>query len=279
LFKQSIGNSYLENRYPENLRKEKECRMKASNIAMIGVCAALYAVVGRLTDLGITVGGVAFWPAAVIPAVFAVLFGPLTGALGAAIGIFIRDMLFHGDALLSLSAGVTANFAGFFILGYISRSTLNWKKISSSAIMGSIIIAAGLLLPTILLPTESAAYFSFALSSSEIILLFAITVIASLAITLIIAKLWPEWKNYGVGSVTGLGVGSAIIAIVVWAYSQMFFSPQGYFKNPIPSSFIPIIFVWTFATEIPFILLLGPPILKACYKAYPSLKTVQKTEK
>jgi uncharacterized membrane protein len=278
LFKQSIGNSYLENRYPENLRKEKECRMKASNIAMIGVCAALYAVVGRLTDLGITVGGVAFWPAAVIPAVFAVLFGPLTGALGAAIGIFIRDMLFHGDALLSLSAGVTANFAGFFILGYISRSTLNWKKISSSAIMGSIIIAAGLLLPTILLPTESAAYFSFALSSSEIILLFAITVIASLAITLIIAKLWPEWKNYGVGSVTGLGVGSAIIAIVVWAYSQMFFSPQGYFKNPIPSSFIPIIFVWTFATEIPFILLLGPPILKACYKAYPSLKTVQKTE-
>jgi len=252
--------------------------MKASNVAMIGVCAALYAVVGRLTDLGITVGGVAFWPAAVIPAVFAVLFGPLTGALGAAIGIFIRDMLFHGDALLSLSAGVTANFTGFFILGYISRSTLNWKKVSSSAIMGSIIIAAGLLLPTILLPTESAAYFSFALSSSEIILLFAITVIASLAITLIIAKLWPEWKNYGVGSVTGLGVGSAIIAIVVWAYSQMFFSPQGYFKNPIPSSFIPIIFVWTFATEIPFILLLGPPILKACYKAYPSLKTVQKTK-
>jgi uncharacterized membrane protein len=252
--------------------------MKASNIAMMGICAALYAVIGRLTDLGITVGGVAFWPAAVIPAVFAVLFGPLTGAVGAAIGIFIRDMLFHGDALLSLSAGVTANFAGFYLLGYLSRSTLDWKKTSSSAVMGSIIIAAGLLLPTILLPEESVAYFYGNLSSIEIILLFALTVIASLAIMMIIAKLWPEWKNYGVGSVTGLGVGSAIIAIVVWAYSQIFFSPQGYFKSPIPPSFIPIIFVWTFATEIPFILLLGPPIIKACYKAYPSLKTTKKTE-
>jgi len=252
--------------------------MKASNIAMMGVCAALYAVIGRLTDLGITVGGVAFWPAAVIPAVFAVLFGPLTGAVGAAIGIFIRDMLFHGDALLSLSAGVTANFAGFYLLGYLSRSTLDWKKTSSSAVMGSIIIAAGLLLPTILLPEESVAYFYGNLSSIEIILLFALTVIASLVIMMIIAKLWPEWKNYGVGSVTGLGVGSAIIAIVVWAYSQIFFSPQGYFKSPIPPSFIPIIFVWTFATEIPFILLLGPPIIKACYKAYPSLKTTKKTE-
>lgn len=247
--------------------------MKASNVAMIGVCAALYAVIGRLTDLGITVGGVAFWPAAVIPAVFAVLFGPLTGGVGAAIGIFIRDMLFHGDALLSLSAGVTANFVGFFLLGYVARSTLNWKEIGTSATMGSIIIAAGLLLPTVLLPTESAAYFSFNFSSQEIILLFTLTVVASLAVMTTVAKLWPEWKNYVVGSVTGLGVGSAIIAVVVWAYSQIFFSPQGYFKTPIPSSFMPIIFVWTFATEIPFILLLGPPVIKACYKAYPSLKT------
>ena len=103
----------------------------------------------------VTVGGVAFWPAAVIPAIFAVLFGPWTGGIGAAIGIFIRDMLFHGDPLLSLSAGVTANFAVFFIIGYVSRTNLDRKKLSISAIIGSIIIVAGLLLPTVLLPTES----------------------------------------------------------------------------------------------------------------------------
>lgn len=252
--------------------------MKAIDIAMIAICAAVYAVVGRLTDLGLTFLGVAFWPAAVIPAIFAVLFGPWTGGIGAGIGIFIRDMLFHGDPLLSLSAGVTANFAGFFIIGYISHTNLDWKKISTSAIIGSIVIAAGLLLPTILLPAESVAYFSSNFSSLEITLLFSLTVIASLLIMMVVARFWPEWRSYTVGSVTGLGVGSAIIAVVVWAYSQVFFSPTGYFRAPISSLLIPIIFVWTFATEIPFILLIGPPIIKACYKAYPSLRISQKAE-
>jgi hypothetical protein len=149
---------------------------------------------------------------------------------------------------------------------------------SISAIMGSLIIAIGLLLPTILLPTESVAYFNFKLSSLEIVLLFVLTVVASSLIMIIVARFWPEWKNYGVGSVLGLGLGSAIIAFVVWAYSQLFFSPAGYFKAPISPLFIPIIFVWTFATEIPFILLLGPPIIRACYKAYPSLRILQKNK-
>ena len=243
--------------------------MKAIQVAMIGVCAALYAVVGHLTSLGITVGGVAFWPAAVIPAVFAVLFGPWTGGVGAAIGIFIRDMLFHGDPLLSLSAGVTANFAAFFLVGYVSGSGLDWKRISASAILGGVIIATGLLLPTLLLPAESQVYTG--LSSFDSIFLFVATVVASVVIMVVVTRFWTEWRNYCVGSVIGLGVGSTIIAIVVWAYSQVFFSPQGYFTAPISSSFILIIFVWTFATEIPFVLFLGPPIIKACYKAIPSL--------
>jgi hypothetical protein len=187
-------------------------------------------------------------------------------------------MLFHGDPLLSLSAGVTANFVGFFIIGYISRTNLGWKKISISAIMGGIIIAIGLLLPTILLPAESVAYFSSNLSSLEIILLFVLTVVVSSLVMIIVARFWSEWRNYVAGSIIGLGLGSTIIAIVVWAYSQVFFAPTGYFTAPISSLYIPIIFVWTFATEIPFILLLGPPIIKACYKAYPSLRVSQKTE-
>lgn len=251
--------------------------MRSLDVAIIGVCAAVYAVVGRLTDLGVTVGGVAFWPAAVIPAIFAVLFGPWTGGTGAAIGIFIRDMLFHGDPALSLSAGVTANFAAFFIIGYVSRTNLDWKKLSISAVIGSIIITVGLLLPTLLLPNETMLYTG--LSTSETIILFVVTVDVSLLVIVVVSKFWPEWRNYGVGSVIGAGIGSAIIAVVVWAYSQVFFSPTSYFKVPISSSFILIIFVWTFATEIPFILLLGPPIIKACYKAFPSLRIPQKTEK
>jgi uncharacterized membrane protein len=250
--------------------------MKTLDVAMIGVCAALYAVIGRLTDFGVTVGGVAFWPAAVIPAVFAVLFGPWTGGLGAAIGIFIRDMLFHGDPLLSLSAGVTSNFLAFFLTGYISRRDLDWKKVGISAIIGSIVIVVGLLLPTVWLPAESGAFTG--LSSLDSALLFFVTVVVAMLAMMAVARHWPEWRNFGVGSVVGLGIGSTIVAGAVWAYSQVFFSRTGYFKNPLPSAYAPIIFVWTFATEIPFILLLGPPIIKACRKAYPSLETSQKTQ-
>jgi hypothetical protein len=76
----------------------------------------------------------------------------------------------------------------------------------------------------------------------------------------------------------GQGLGAAIIAVVVWVYSNLFFSPSGYFKAAIPSEFIPIIFVWTFATEIPFILLLAPGIIKVCYAAFPFLRVQRKSE-
>ena len=255
------------------MQKAEGIEMKAIEIAMIGVCAALYAVVGRLTDLGITgPGGVAFWPAAVIPAIFAVLFGPWTGGFGAAIGIFVRDMLFHGDALLSLSAGVTANFAGFFLIGYISRKNLDWKKIIISVAFSGVIVVSSFLVP-MALPVESGIVANF--SPSDAILLFFAAVAGSMLLIVTIARFWPEWKNFGAGSVIGLGVGATIISIIVWGYSQIFFSASGYFKSPLSPIFIPVIFVWTFASEIPFILLLGPPVIKASYGAFPSLKPSQ----
>jgi hypothetical protein len=183
-------------------------------------------------------------------------------------------MIFHGDPLLSLCAGVSANFVGFFLVGYISRSSFDWKKLILSAVVGSVIIVAGLLLPTYLLPAESEAF--TVLSTSQSIILFVGTVVLSVFIIAIVAKIWPRWRNYGAGSVIGLGVGSAIVAVAVWAYSQVFFSPTGYFKAAIGSSFIPLIFVWTFATEIPFVLIGGPLIIEACYLAYPSLRPSEK---
>src|SRR3990170_2723541 len=241
--------------------------MRSVDVAVIGVCAALYAVVGRLTDLSITVGGVAFYPAVFVPAVFAVLFGPWTGGIGAAIGIFIRDMLFHGDALLSLSAGVTSNFVLFFVIGYVYRSNLGWKKLSLSLTLAGEIVASGLLLPTILLPTQSVIFTG--LSTMDTLILFIAIVAISLISIGIVSLYFREWRNFVVGSVIGQGLGAAIIAVVVWAYSQLFFSSAGYFKAPVPYEFIPILFVWTFATEIPFILLLSPPIIKVCYSAFP----------
>jgi uncharacterized membrane protein len=252
-------------------------KMRAFDVAITGICAALYATVGFLTSFGLSLGGVAFWPAAVIPAIFAVLFGPWTGATGASIGIFIRDMLYHGNPLLSLTAGVTSNFVMFFIIGYVSNTNLTKRKLSLGVIIGAIIALSGILLPTILLPTESANFTVF--STSVTVALFVLLVGTSLLLFLLITRYWREFRKFGVGAVIGQGVGAAIVAIGVWAYSQLFYSPTGYFTAPIQASFVPIVFVWTFATEIPFVLLLGPPIIKACYLAFPNLRSSRKTEK
>lgn len=250
--------------------------MKAFDVAVIATCAALYAVVGYLTSFGLTLGGVAFWPAAFIPAVFAVVFGPWVGGIGAAIGIFIRDVAYHGDPLLSLVAGVTANFAVFFLIGYISRKDLNRKKTALGLIVGCIIIATGLLLPTLLLPAESASFTMF--SESATFILFTALIGISLVLVVIITRYWREFRSFGIASVIGQGVGATIVAVSVWAYSQLFYGGTAYFGEQISSTFVPIIFVWTFATEIPFVLLLGPPLIKACYRAFPFLRKRGKTE-
>lgn len=318
--------------------------LKASEVAMIGVCAALYAVIGRLTDLGIVapaVGVVAFWPAAVIPAIFAVLYGPWTGGIGAAIGIFIRDMMFHGNALLSLSAGVTSNFAGFALIGYLTRRKTSEKKVNIGSSFVLVVLFAGMLffswtifsgsifsgpwysssqfalyngalnslcfilfslilvwaalhlkigvnrylwgftailiiglsiaVPLIFLPPGTGVT---GLTPLDSMLLFLGVSAGSILIIVAISHFRPEWKNYGIACIIGLGVGSAIIGFVLWLYSQLLPLPGGFMYAP--TYFILLWIIWTFVTEIPFLIFIGPPIIKACYKAYPSLKPKEK---
>jgi uncharacterized membrane protein len=241
--------------------------LKTQDIAIIGICAALYAVVGRLTDLGITFVGVAFWPAVVIPAIFAVLFGPWVGGFGGAIGIFIRDMLFHGNAGLSLAAGVPPNFILFFIIGYFATRNIDAKKTMFTLILAAAVIVAGLIVPTLIYPAEFTALTG--LSTIEIIFVFASTVVVSLAVIAVVAIRWKHWRSFAVGAVVGQAAGAALLSVTIWAVSPLFLS---YFGAPIAASFILPLFVWTFATEIPFVLLVGPPVIKACYRAFPSLK-------
>ena len=244
--------------------------MRASEVVMIGILAALYAVVGRLTDLGMVapvVGVVAFWPAAVIPAIFAVLYEPWTAGLGAGIGIFIRDMMFHGNALLSLTVGVPANFFSFFIIGYLAKRELNWRKITLGWVTGVVILGLGVGASTLLLPSQSSAFTG--LSTLDSLILFFGVSAGSFIVILAVAHFWPEWKNYGVASVIGLGVGSIIIGVFLWVYSQFLPLPGGF--QYLPTYFILLYIVWTFATEIPFIMMIGPPVLKVCFKAFPNL--------
>ncbi len=242
-----------------------ETNMKTLDIVVSGICGALYAVVGYLIYLFLPItapgiGIVRFWPSVVIPAAFAVLFGPLVGGIGAAIGIFISDTLIHQDPLLSLTVGVTSNFIGFYLIGSISRKNIEWTKTLAilSAIVGLSSIGLGY-----------ALYIYVSLNAT---ILFIGLVIATYLVTIAAGFKWPEWRSYGIASLVGLGVGSTIIGIGVWAYSQLFVLPEAVGGGSgLPLWTIFVWLIWTFATEIPFLITLGPPILKACYKAFPSL--------
>ena len=198
---------------------------------------------------------------------FAVLFGPWVGGFGAAIGIFIRDMLYHGNAALSLSAGVPPNFIVFFLIGYITARTMDSKKIMAGALVTSIVVALGLIVPIILFPSEFTTYTG--LSTLEIVSVFSATVIGSIATIGVIAFRWRKWTSYAVAVLIGQTAGAALLSVSVWAVSPLFLT---YFGTPIPATWILPLFVWTFATEVPFAMLLGPPIIRASYKAFPSIR-------
>lgn len=238
-------------------------RFKTQDIAVIGVCAALYAAFGILTA-NFSFLGIGFLPAVVVPAIFAVLYGPWVGGISGAIGIFIRDMFVHGIPLLSLSAGIPPNFILFFLIGYIAHRNLSLKQ----AIVGVTIAAVALLLPAIIFLPTFATFTG--LSPEWFLVAFTLTVILSLAVITAVAIRWKEWRSYAVAAVIGQAAGAGLLSVTVWAVSPYFLS---YFTTgPVSATFILPIFVWTFATELPFILLAGPPVIKACYRAYPSLR-------
>jgi len=256
---------------------------KALTVTLTALNAAVYAALGYMLYvifpfLCPTVGVVRFWPVVVIPATFAVLFGPIVGGGGAAIGIFISDMLIHGDPLLSLTAGVTSNFVCFGLIGYLSRMNLNWKKVFSGLGVGVAILATlGYLMTT---PETVVSYFSTPTSPISveqalwnIFFVFAIFVI-SYVVVIAVGYVRPKWRSFGVASVVGSIIGSAIIGVGVWGYTQVFTLPAaigGAHNLPYYAGLI--LFTWTFATEIPFMAILVPPIAEACQKAFPSLRT------
>jgi hypothetical protein len=134
----------------------------------------------------------------------------------------------------------------------------------------------GLLLPTVILPIESQA--ATGLTTITSLVLFIVIMAITLPIFGVMTKHWKEFKNFGIGAITGQIIGAMIVSVAVWAYSLFFYSPTGYYTAPLSASIVPILFVWTFATEIPFVLLISPPVIKACYAAFPQLTKRQPKE-
>lgn len=244
--------------------------MKSIQVVTIGVCGALYAGFGYLTHLGIftpVIGVVRFWPAVIVPAVFAILFGSLVGGCGAALGIFISDMVIHGDALLSLTVGVPSNFLGFYLVGYFGR-----KKMETNVFLLGIIASIAFATSSVLMYLLSPSYFGGVFGE----LIFVSISVICIGLTGIFVYFFPAWRSVNIASVIGLGAGSLWIGVGVWVYSQFFILSTGETNL----SFFAALgwFVWTYFTEIPFLLLAVPPILKACYSAFSNLQPQKSNE-
>lgn len=237
-------------------------------LAMTAVNAALYAGIGALwTAFPLTVFGIRFWPQVFVPATFSVLFGPWTGGMGAAIGIFLADVIYgHHDALLSFLVGVPSNFLGFFLIGWLTqrRPTASMKRV---------LLAVSLIIPVLL-----AAYGAYLLSVSVGFSSpqFLVAAVGFLAVVVIVGVtvLRSRWADFEVASSIGLGVGSAIIGLGIVGYSSIFALPAvlGLGQGPLPIPFMYAAATFTYLSEIPFLIMLTPPICAAASAAFPSLR-------
>ncbi|MEM2487922.1 MAG: hypothetical protein QXR44_04960, partial [Thermoproteota archaeon] len=222
-------------------------------------------------------GVVRFWPAVFVPAVFAMLFGPSVGGMGAAIGIFLSDLyVFYAtgqtNPLLSLIAGVPANFLGFYILGRVGRSKGEWKGWRVSIPLVFLGIAALGPLAYVEYMVSTGMVGTDARWISTILLLLAIIIFI---LGLVGARLRREYLSYYVGGTLGLLIGGLWIGFGIWLYSQIFGLPIT--GDRIDLALAIYFFLWVFGTEIPFILLV-PPILDVVYKAFPFLKSEWKNK-
>ena len=132
----------------------REARSRALTLSLISITAALYAVAIAITSPIPTPWGIGhFRPGVVIPAFFSVVFGPVVGGIGAAIGCFIGDfaLSFFGltTPLLSLIAGVPGNLVGFYLLGWLvsKKGSLSSFILSNfmALTVGNLVAALGVL--------------------------------------------------------------------------------------------------------------------------------------
>jgi hypothetical protein len=235
----------------------------ALQVTTAALNAALYAALGALWTLfPVTLFGVRFWPQVFVPGAFAALFGPWVGGVGAAVGVFVADVVYgHHDALLSLLVGVPSNLICFSFIGYFTRKTTRGQ--TRLAITG-----LGVLIPILMI-----GYGLYALSGVAAIsvLLLGIAVIALVAIPYLVKS---PWADFQAAASIGLAIGSVIIGLGLVAYSSVLVMPQvlGLGSGPLPIVFAVGATLWTYVSEIPFLLAITPPIVRASQAAFPSLR-------
>ena len=158
-------------------------------------------------------------------------------------------------------------FILFFLIGYISHRNISLKQ----ALAGVTVAAIALLVPTAVFFPDFIAYTG--LSSEALILAFMSTIILSLVIIAVAAFRWKEWRSYAVAAVVGQAAGAGF----TFGYSLGCQPPfPNVSSQPDPSLLhlvLANIRLDYSPLNFPSFCLLGPPIIKACYRAFPSLRS------
>ena len=123
----------------------------SSRVATIAITAALYAVGKALTAYIPTPWGIGqFLIGLFIPAFFAVVSETFPVAAGAGLGTFVGDVLFltplkETTPILSLVAGVPANFFAFLLFGWFVKKYSSWPAFVAATVcfvtLGNLIAA------------------------------------------------------------------------------------------------------------------------------------------
>ncbi|HUK28028.1 MAG TPA: hypothetical protein VLV31_06360 [Candidatus Acidoferrales bacterium] len=257
-----------------NLAQKPSTSLK---LLLTAVNAAIYAGIGALWTLfPLLIFGVRFWPQVFAPAVFAVLFGPWVGGVGAGIGIFIADVLYgHHDALLSLLVGVPSNFVGFYIVGWLSNH--DFKNITRRLLVFSTILIQPIYAVALVYGFYLLLGLSGLQSSSTYLGLVGLIVVVAVLGLMFLKNKWVEFEA---AASIGLGIGTAIIGVGIVVYSAIFGLPVavGLGTKPLGNAFMYIVAASNYFTEIPFMVILTPPIAAACRKAFPSLQIMNKQQ-
>ena len=106
-------------------------------------------------------------------------------------------------------------------------------------------------------------------------LTFGSTILLSIVIIAIVTVKYKEWRSYAIGAVVGQLLGAALLSVTVVLVSPYFLT---YFTAPLAATITLPLFVWTFATEVPFVLL-WTANYKSSDRAFPSLRRKELSER
>jgi uncharacterized membrane protein len=179
-------------------------RTVSLEVALSATCAVLYAMGSYLTAyISSPWGSGQFRPAVVIPAIFAALFGPFVGGIGAALGTLIADSVKHGELYVrSLVSAVPGNFIGFYLFGLLMKRRFSWENF---------------------------------VKTSQVTLLIS---------NVIVAFLYVYYRVF-------VDVSYPVAFADAWIYIALG------------------LVAWWYVTMLPFVLLLGPPLIRAVASAFP----------